>query len=288
MDKYKLAIIVSGILLGPIGVLVKLIDNAVPVTSIIFFRMLFATLFAFLILAPVHFKELVKLNKKEMPHFIIAGLFMTITFTLYMAALLFAPVANVALISATYVIIVPIIAFFFLKEKLKTNLALAIVVAILGAAIINPFAPGFLLGNSIAFLQAIVFAFLIVYMRKEEKSHDVSVVFWFFLFALLASIPLLFIYGLGEVSSNLHYLIILGLVSTTLPYLLLSYGLQKTDASTGSVLILVMFPLASIIFAYLILSEIVAIRTYAGGALLIIAGLITLQKWQQKRHFFGH
>jgi len=288
LDKYKLAIIISGVLLGPIGILVKLIGDAVPVTSLIFFRLLFATIFAFILLAPRHLNDILTPTKKELKHNALTGLFMTSAFTLYMAALVYAPVANVALITSTYIIIVPILSFFLLKEKTNIHLPIAILIALIGVAIMNPFTTGFFFGNMIAFIQAIIFATMIVYFRKEEKHHDISAVFWFFLFATLFSIPLLPISGVGAVMENIHYILTLGILSTTLPYALLSYGLEKTDASTGSLLTLVTFPLASIVLAYIVISEIVSLRTYLGGSLLILAGMVVLLKWKHKRHFLAH
>jgi drug/metabolite transporter (DMT)-like permease len=288
LDKYKLSIILSGILLGPIGVIVKLIGNAVPVTSLIFWRLLFATIFAFIILAPKHLHDIITPTKKELGHNALTGLFMMSAFTLYMAALVYAPVANVALITSTYIIIVPILAFFLLKEKTSTHLPLAILIALTGILIMNPFTTGFLFGNSIAFVQAIVFALMVVYFRMEEKHHDIGAVFWFFAFATLFSVPLLLVKGVGDVKSVLDLIILLGIISTTLPYILLSYGLEKTDAGTGSVLTLVTFPLSSILLAFLIISEVVSLRTYLGGTLLIVAGLVTLWKWKHKRHFLAH
>jgi drug/metabolite transporter (DMT)-like permease len=254
----------------------------------IFFRLLFATVFTFLIFAVIDFKKMIKINKKELGHQAIIGLFMTSAFTLYMAALLYAPVANVALINSIYVLIVPLLAFVFLREKLSYRLAIAVVIALLGAVILNPFASGFLLGNSIAFIQAFIFAGMLVYMRKEEKHQDVGTVFWFFLFATLFSAPLLAVQGIGDVLGNLNNLLMLAFISTTLPYTLLAYGLKKVDASTSSILTLVTFPLASIIFAYLILEEVVALNVYFGGSLLIASGLITLWKCKQKKHFLCH
>lgn len=281
--KYKLAIVLSGICLGLIGPITKMIDGAVPLMTLNFFRMFFAFLFM-LIIAPLIIRKAFKINKAVMKENAITGILMAVAFSIFVWANLEAPVSNVALINSLYVIFVGIIAFFVLKEKITKNQLIAIVVAIIGMVVLNPLAPEYLFGNFLALIQAILFAFLIISMRHEEKYHRIGVesVMWFFFFASIILSPFL-IFGLGNVMSVLPLLIILGVVSTGIAYSLFFYGLRGCSADLAAILSLVTFPTSSIIFAIILLNEVMTTELVIGGVLLIVAGMITVSKDLRRR-----
>lgn len=285
--KYKLAVIGAGILLGLIGVLVKLIGDNIPVLTLNFYRLFIGMLFVAAII-PFFDKETFKIKKKELVGHAIVGALMAAAFTLYMAAMLNAPVTNVALITALYVVIVPVFAYFILKEKFSFNLIIAISLALIGLVFMKPLVPKFFSGNILALTQAFVFAALIVWMRKEEKHPAIGHVFWFFLFATIFLTPTLFIYGFGNLLAVWPYVLLLGVLSTGLAYALFTYGLQGMDADTSAVLMLVVFPIASIVFAVIILKEVVSIPVYIGGALILVAGLITVIGVGIKKQYLAH
>ena len=285
--KYKLAIFAAAVLIGLIGVLTKLIGNAVPVMSISFLRMLFATAFT-LVVIPFIDKKTFKIKKKDLKGYALTGGIMAITFTLYITAMLHAPVSNVALISSLYLLFVAMLAFIFLREKLNIRHAIYIPLAFVGIYILNPFQPMYRFGSFIALLQAVFFAAFIIYLRFEQKHHGIGSVFWFFLFATIFLSPTVFIYGLGDFVSVLPYIVILGIVSTSLVYLLLSYGLHKTKANTAAIITFITAPIASILFAYLIINEAVPLTTILGGTILLAAGIIALWKFNIKKFFVMH
>ena len=135
--KYKLAIFISAILIGLIGTLTKLIGDAVPAMSISFIRMLCATMFA-LVIVPFLDKKTFKVKKKDLKGYAFTGGIMALTFTLYILAMLNAPVSNVALISSLYLLVVAILAFIFLKEKLGLRHAIYVPLAFIGIMFLNP------------------------------------------------------------------------------------------------------------------------------------------------------
>lgn len=287
MMKYKLSIIASGILLGLIGVLVKLIGDKIPVITLNFYRLFIGMIFVALII-PFFDKNTFKATKIELRDHAIVGALMAAAFTLFMAAMLKAPVANVALITSLYVVVVPVFAYFLLKENFSTKLIIAIALALIGLVFIRPLVPEFFSGNILALIQAVVFAALIVWMRKEEKHPSIGHVFWFFFFASMFLLPFLFVYGLGNILAVWPYVLLLGVLCTGLAYVLFTYGLQKVDADTSAVLMLVTLPVASIIFAAIILAERVSLTTYLGGAMIVIAGLVTIFGIGIKKQFLAH
>jgi drug/metabolite transporter (DMT)-like permease len=272
----KANVVISGILLGLIGVIVKTIVNDMHPLTISFFRIFFAFLFL-LIVMPFLDKKTFKVKIKDFPSYMLAGLLLTITFGTYILALNYAPVSNVALISSFTVVFVALFAYIFLKEKLKFNQKIAIVIAIIGLLIINPFNfnNSFFLGNMIALFNGLAYALLLVFMRSEEKTHPLSSIMWFFFFATIFSIPLLVIGGLGNnFLKVLPLLIVLGLASTAIPYTLLGLAIKKLHADTISIINTLVVPLSSITFAIVLLNEILSARLIIGGSILIIAGIV--------------
>ena len=285
--KHELAILTAGILIGLIGIFVKLIGDAVPAMSLNFFRMLFAFL-ATLVIVPFFDKNAFKVSKSDLKGHAFVGFLMAATFSLYVLAMLNAPVSNVVLISSLYIFFTAILAYFLLKEKLTRKHLIYIPLALIGLYFIYPFSGIARLGNAFALMQSVLFASLIIFLRKEGREHGIGSVMWFFLFATLFLSPFVFIYGVGNLTSVIHYILLLSIVSTSLVYLLMTYGLQKARANTAAIISFVSVPLASILFATLIINEPMPRNIVIAGIFLLSAGLIALWRSDFNKPVFGH
>ena len=274
--KNKISVVISGILLGLIGVFVKTIIGDIHPLSINFFRIFFAFIFL-LITMPFIDKSTFKVKLKDFPSYTLAGFLLALTFATFILALDYAPISNVVLIASFAVVFVALFAFIFLKEKLKLNQKIAMIIAIIGLLIINPFNFNsvFFLGNIIALINGIIYALLLVFMRSEEKTHPISSIMWFFFFATIFSLPLLFIGGLGDnFLKVLPILLVLGIASTAVPYTLLGLAVKKLHADTISIINTLTVPLASIVFAIILLKEALDLRILLGGSILVVSGII--------------
>jgi len=120
-------------------------------------------------------------------------------------------------------------------------------------------------------------------MRYIDKRHHIGVVFWFMLFATIFLSPAPFIYGLGTISWNYIWIIILGVVSTGLAYLFLNYGLEKLQAETTSIIVMSTEPIVAIILAILVIGELLTLNVLAGGILIIAAGMLIEKKYKLTR-----
>jgi len=281
---HRLAVIAAGVLLGLIGVWVKLIGKSVPIMTVNWTRLALAFLLVLIFVAPFYRRQIAR-EAGNIRGAMVVGALMATAFSLFTTANSLAPAANVALITSLYAVITPIFAWLLLKERISLRHVIALPIAIAGVAIINPFAPQYVLGNLVSLVHPFVFASFLVFLRREERGHDIAAVFWFFLFAALFLTPLPFIFGLGNIAATWPYVLGLGFLSTGLPYVLLTYGLTKVPAPRAAIIILVSLPLSAIFLTYLILGEVVAQTTYLGGALLLTAGLIAIWKEKPKRHF---
>ncbi len=283
----KLAIIASGILTGLIGSLMKIIGDKIPVLSLVFLRFFLATLFLLLLMSFID-RRFYAVNKGDVKDYTLIGLTMAVAFSLFMLALTYTTVSNVVLIASTYIVFVAILANVFLKERLKHKHYVSMLIALIGLVILNPFGKEMsAIGSSLAFAQAIVYSIFMVYMRYEEQEHSISSVFWIFLFATLYLTPFALYYGLGSYYEVLPLVLVFGIISTGLAYLLLIYGLKRVRAETSAILVLVSHTFSSILFAMLLLGEVLTQRMIVGGVLLISSGVYLIYS-RKIRHYLHH
>lgn len=265
--------VLAAICLGSIGVLVKLIGSDIHFMTLNFYRIFLGFIFL-LIVVPFIDKRAFKITKKDAKEFFMIGIIYAISLSLYTTANLFAPIQNVVLINYSYPFFVLIFAYLILREKITPTKIITLIIAIIGLSIINPFQFGSSnFGNILALIGAFFYGFLITEMRKEDKSHNIGDIMWFLFFASLLLLPFPFIYGFGDISNVIIYIVLLGFISTGLAYLLYNLALEKIEAEMGSIIATMITPLVSIILAVLIIHEAINIRTMIGGALLVISGI---------------
>ena len=110
-------------------------------------------------------------------------------------------------------------------------------------------------------------------MRRERKKHGVGDVLWFIFFASIFLLPFPFVYGLGEITTIIPYLLLLGIVSTGMAYLFYNLALEKLEAEVSSIIVILVNPLIAITLAYFILGEMLSIRMIVGGVILLTSSL---------------
>jgi len=271
--KSHLLIGLSAVCFAIIGVLIKIIGNEIPVMTLVFLRCFIALVFLAVVL-PFFDKKTFSINKKDAKEFFVVGLLMTLAFSSFVAANLFAPVQHVVLINKISPFFVLIFAYFMLKEKITKTKITALVIAFIGLIVINPLNAGnYFFGNVLAMGSAGAGALMVCTMRKEDKNHGIGDVFWFFLFATILLLPAPFIFGLGNVQKVIVPLLLFGVVGTGLAYLLYNLGLKKMEVEEASILSMIVTPLFSIQLAVMLLGEPLEPHILLGGAILIGAGI---------------
>ncbi|MFC1753889.1 DMT family transporter [Thermoproteota archaeon] len=276
--------ILAAVCLGTIGVLVKLIGTDVHFMTLNFYRIFIGFVFLMMVV-PFMDKNCFKVTKKDIKDYIFIGVVMAIAISLYTTANLFAPIQNVVLINYMYPFLVLVLAYFYLGEKITSTKIITLILAIIGLVIINPFKFGEgNIGNLLSLLGAVFYAIMITKMRWEDRTHSISSVLWFFLFASIVLLPFPFIFGFGNLSGVWVHVLILAIVSTGLAYLFYNLALQKIEAEIGSIIAMIITPLLSIILAVLIINETLNMRILLGGGLLVIAGVyLEMHKKKSKR-----
>jgi len=280
MKRYT-SVVLGAVCFAFIGVFANLIGPAVHPLTLSFYRVFFGTLFLGIIMFWLDPKFL-KIKKQDLKHYALVGLIMAFAFGFYVSAFFFAPIANVVLLDFLYPIFIIPLGAVFLKEKISRNEIFALLLALLAIFIINPLSSGYMFGNMLAVFSAIFMAILMVYMRFEDRAHSIGSVFWFLLFATVFLAPAPFIFGLGDFTPNLHWIILIGVISTGLGYVFINYALEKLNAERVAVIELALGPFFAILLGVLIIKQIPEINIIVGGVILIGSSLI-LKKHKHHR-----
>ncbi|MFC1655985.1 DMT family transporter [Patescibacteria group bacterium] len=275
--KNYIFIILAAALFGTIGIFIKLIGDSVHPMVINFYRAFFGFV-TLLFLCPVLDKKTFKVKKKDLKLYIPIGLMIAITISLTNLAFIFAPVQNVAFIISMFPFFVFIFAYFLLNEKITAVKVIALVIAGVGLFIMNPLRSEGMLGSVLAILSTAVYGLLVPVMRMVDKTHSIGDVFWFFFFAVFFLLPFPFIYGFGDFSVHL---IFLGVLSTGIAYLFQNLALEKIEAETSSIILMIVSTMVAVTLALFILEEPFNMQILAGGGLLVLSG-IYLQTHRKK------
>jgi len=271
MKRY-LAIIVVSVCFAAIGTLVKLIGDSVPIMTLNFFRFFIGFLF---IAAFVPFidRSFLKVSRRDIMEYALLGLMIANGFSMHIAAYNLSPVSNVVLVSSMFPVFVAVFSYLVLKEKTDKASLISFLIAFLGVLVITPFRPAFFAGSMLSMSGAILYGAVLVFMRQIDEKRSIGVVFWFLGFAALFTAPYSLYYGLGNIQSSFVWILLLGVVSTGMAYLLLNFTLEKMPAETTSLIILTVQPMAAILLAFLVLGETVNLNIIIGGILIIAGGI---------------
>jgi drug/metabolite transporter (DMT)-like permease len=256
------------------GMVIKQISGDLPTEVIVFFR----NAFGLVLLIPWFLKHGNQAIRTQLLryHFMRAAVGVSAMSCLYYAWG-HLPLAQAALLKQTSPFFVPFFAFWWLNERINRYAIYAILIGFVGVYIVlNPHGSDFNLAVLVAVLGAMLGALAKVTVRRMVLSESPQrIVFYFALFStMLAAVPAAIVW----VIPNWHqfiWLLVLAMTSTA-AQLMLSKGYAYAPAGQ-----LGPFTYGSILFATLfgwwIWDESVAIHTWLGVILIVIAGFVAMQ-----------
>ncbi|MFY0657958.1 MAG: DMT family transporter [Neptunomonas phycophila] len=256
------------------GMVIKQISGDLPTEVIVFFR----NAFGLVLLIPWFLKHGNQAIRTQLLryHFMRASVGVSAMSCLYYAWG-HLPLAQAALLKQTSPFFVPFFAFWWLNERINRYAIYAILIGFVGVYIVlNPHGSDFNLAVLVAVLGAMLGALAKVTVRRMVLSESPQrIVFYFALFStMLAAVPAAIVW----VMPNTHqfiWLLVLAMTSTA-AQLMLSKGYAYAPAGQ-----LGPFTYGSILFATLfgwwIWDESVAIHTWLGVILIVIAGFVAMQ-----------
>jgi drug/metabolite transporter (DMT)-like permease len=246
--------------MGSLAIFVRNIDaNPILIT---FFRLFFGMLF----IAP--FVRNLEIKKPKIV-FVVALMNLT-TILFYIASIQMVEAATAALLlymAPIYVIVI----LLFTGESIDRRSLLALPLGLLGLYLmLSPYG-GISLGIAFGILSGLSYAVLFILMKRvREFMSSVHITFINLAIPSLALTPFVLLYSseaIGVLTSNLYWILGLGLIPTALAFTIFSYGIKFCKTEKAPILALIE-PVAAGIFGYYFFGEVLTLKQIAGASLI--------------------
>jgi len=248
-----------------------------PSPVFVFFRVLFAFPFIFYYaLKETTLKELL-FPKPFWPIFI-SALMLGLNWIFFFWALEESDVALVVIIYYFGPILSLLLAVFFLKEPFSLQIALALILALLGVYISTKSSFGIDRGVFIAILASLSYGLLGFFSKLATKYHKAIVVTNYQIFiSIFLTLPFLFLQEWHFTLQTFYIVVIAGVIHTSLALFLWYDALNYIKVSIASILqyLDIFF---TILLAFLILGQKPTIEQLIGAFLIVLAGVLASYK----------
>lgn len=289
--KAVLLLLVVTLAEATIGIFVKLTDGQVPILALNFYRVFFAALLLWPLVAMAEKGPIVWPRHNLRDIAIIGGL-IALQISLFNYAMTLTTVANAVVFWSVAPFFVGIFSTIFLKERPRPVYGLIFLLALVGIVVAEPVSwqlgawSAAQLGNVLALATGAVYAAVVTYIRSEGKTETRVDVLWFMIAACIYLAPTLLISGWGDVWATstttlggyavpvLLWVIGLGMFSTGLAYFCMSYVLKNMSANIYSLIDIIVSPVIAALFAWFIFREMPTPSLLIGGAVLLLSGAI--------------
>jgi drug/metabolite transporter (DMT)-like permease len=282
---YLILPIIAGIMFGSTGIFVRtLTENGVDSTTLLFLRFSIATIYMIIAILFTD-KSLFKIDKRDIPLFILCGLCILSLNLCYNSSINTVPLSLAAILLSTAPVFVLILEYFLFNEKITSIKVLSVILVLIGCTLVT----GLLEENSISISllgiiagigSAIFWAIYSVSSRKsiEMGRHTFTILLYSLITITIVTIPFTnftqitdFVY-LNTIP-NIIFLMLHSLVSFALPYMCITISLNHLDAGTA-VILSSGEPIAALLFGMIFYSEIPTILMICGVFITIIALII--------------
>ncbi len=251
--------------------------GGINIPTLLFIRFILAAIFFFIYIFATRTK--INVNWRQLAAlFIMGGVFYTLQSTLYFTSLKYISPSLTALLLYTYPIIVPLLSYFIVKEKLTKRHFLAMLFTFGGLVLVLGMPSGEIngLGVLMAFGAALVYSCYIILGNKLlQKIPSIVTSAFVTLFAAGSFLTIGSITGSFQFNFGMGtWLPILGIVlfSTMIAILTFFKGMEYTGP-TAACIISTFEPLLTIGLSWLFLQEKLTIFQLIGG-LAVISGAI--------------
>jgi len=254
-----------------------ILDQILPLTFLAYRFFLAA-----FVLSVIFWKRLKNIDNIILRKGWLIGVFLFLGYTFQTVGLKYTTATKTGFITGLSVVLVPVISYFFIKEKINRNSVIGVIFAVIGLWFLNYNSNfSFNFGDFLVLLGAVSFAMHIISVGLYAKKVDyvplviVQLATVFVLCLLMAIIferPALHL----SYSFNIWWAIILtGIFATALAFYMQN-RFQRYSTATKTAIIFSGEPIFAAVFAYFLLGEKVGLIAWVGG-LLIIFGMIVSQ-----------
>jgi drug/metabolite transporter (DMT)-like permease len=243
-----------------------------------------------LILVPFLWRKKGIFERRSVIHGVIAGTLLFFGYYFQTVGLEYTTASKSGLITGIYVVLIPIMSYFYLKRKVSGYDIIASVIAFSGLILMSSGSianSGVELGDILTLLGAVVYAFQIAYLSKHSAGMD-TVIFTFYQLLMVAVLSLLFIPTYPSMQFYLNGYAIFTIVFTaifagTIAMFVTTRALIFIEPTAAGV-IFVGEPIFAAIASVIIDNEPIGPYTVIGGAIMVSAMfLTTIDKYVKAR-----
>ncbi|KYD09217.1 DMT family transporter [Heyndrickxia sporothermodurans] len=279
----QLFIILAALSWGFISVFVKKLSNyGFTEMEIVTIRVVYAFILLIPIIILQRKNSVIRIRLTHLPYFIGTGLCSIVFFNwCYFTAMNKLSVSFAVMLLYTSPAFVAIFSYLFLKERLTKKKLLAVLITIIGCALIaingGVGASWDQLGFVIGLGAGLGYALYSIFGKLATRYYDsITITFYTFFVASLCLVPFYrFWEKFNQIPNELHlYMIGLALVPTVLAYILYTIGLNRIESSTAAILATIE-PVAAIIIGITLFNEKITFVQFV-GILCILSSVLIL------------
>jgi len=278
--------IITAILIwSSLGIFVRKVN--LPNVGIVFHSCLIAGILQFIIISTTgRLKEATKTksSKRDVLFLFLVPISFIANSLFFYYAFKNTTIANAVLSHYTAPVFVAFMAPFFLKEKINVSTWAAIALSSIGLWFILQGAESETaitlsssekMGIIAGALSGLAYAFLIILIRRVASCYS-SLFITFIQNGIVALILLPFIIHLKVTMQTLPYLIIMGIVHSTIAPMLYVQGFRSVKANEAAVLGYCE-PIGATILAFIFFHEVPGITALLGGSMILLSGYLILR-----------
>ena len=240
------------------------------------------------------FKKIKKINidKKKVGYFLFfLGIMLAVGQALQQISLIYTDVANTGVFTVMYVLIVPLISYFFFSKKIHWSVWPAVLFCVVGALLLSELKNSSVrLGDTLGILSAFCWAFHIILIRKTIEIFNYPVTIAMsqcFIACLILILPMYLLEAptLSNVLKDSYEILYVGILSSALAFLLQTYSLQNISPAPAAIIFSLEGVFAAI-FAWLILDQFLNEIKILGIFLILTAVILSqiIPIYDKKKH----
>jgi len=286
-------ILISGCLWGSMGLFVRKLTAAGLTSLDIVGMRAFVTVILMGIILLLFDRKMFRIRIRDIWCFIGTGICSIILFNYcYFSAIMMTSLSVAAVLLYTAPAFVMLMSFFLFGEKMNKNKWIALLMTFVGCVLVTGLTgtgqmgalsvKGIVVGLGAGFGYALYSIFSRYAIGRGY--HSLGITFYTFLFATIGSLPLISFKTLGTYlsieSTNIWFILLFGLVSTVLPYLVYTAGLEYVENGQASIIASIE-PVVATMFGIFVFKEKMTMSNVFG--MILVLGAIVLCNLNSKK-----
>jgi len=274
--KGEFIIILANLVWATVGIFIRQINDSMLPATQVFFRLCIISLILFIIFSPKGLGFL-KVKKKELFLLFIAGFFgYGLMLLFFVLAIVNTTYANALTLLQFSAVILMVFGVIFLKEKLRLNSVLALLIALVGIMLI--FQPKFGIiepGVLYAIISAFLYAVYILIMRDLKEISIKTRLFYASIFGLVSMLPIIIIFERSSfvISKEIFFYQLIASILNLSGYALLNIGIRTVSATSAGILNITE-PIFGLFIGYFFFKEMLGLNEVIGIILVISAVMV--------------